>query len=293
MGVDTMTNIIEYIIDGGFETGNFSSNFVPYNTSIMNNSSIAHSGNYCTFGHYQTTDAGFVYNFTPEVLANLIKRFNFWAKCEYGTYMIDSYIFYDDNSYTVVSTLISSSWHNINLLPYLEINKYVTNLVIDYNSIWCLENPTVNPLVYFDDFTCVSINNGNNHITISNISASLNCEALSFSGKHSCSVAKRKVPMRPEGEVIDSGTYIIKASSIKFTVRLTDVENNVLKYLYNSKTEITITTTQDDDINKWVYIGRFTSFPNNYEIAYDGELLREWITELEFMISSISYEPIE
>jgi hypothetical protein len=132
-----------------------------------------------------------------------------------------------------------------------------------------------------------------NHITISNVGGSLECEVLSFSGKHSCSVAKRKVPMRPNGEIIDNGTYVLKASSIKLTVRLSDTEKITLKNIYDSKTEVTITAIQDNDTYQWVYLGRFTSYPNNYEISYDGVVLREWITELEFLIYDISYELIE
>jgi hypothetical protein len=127
------------------------------------------------------------------------------------------------------------------------------------------------------------------HITITNSGGSLEFEALSWSGSWSCIVAKRKVPMRVEGEKVDSGTYILKAKNLKFSLRLTDDSYSTLKDIYDSKTIVTIVATQDDDNNVWTYVGWFSNFPLGYESSHNGEEEREWISELEFIIESVTY----
>lgn len=127
------------------------------------------------------------------------------------------------------------------------------------------------------------------HITISNSGGSLNFDALSWSGSWSCMVAKRKVPMRPEGEKIDEGTYILKSKLLSFTLRLTNASYATLKTIYDTKVKVTIVASQDDDNNVWTYIGWFSTFPINYDISHNGDELREWVSSLEFNIESVIY----
>lgn len=126
-------------------------------------------------------------------------------------------------------------------------------------------------------------------ITLSNSGGSLEFDAIAWSEEQSCDIATRKVPMRIEGDIVDTGTYVLKARTLSLSLRLTDADKQTLQNIYNSKTQITIVATQDGTEHYWVYTGWFNSKPETYEASHNGTELREWVSALQFKIDSIDF----
>lgn len=127
------------------------------------------------------------------------------------------------------------------------------------------------------------------HLTITNDGGSLSTEALSWSEDQENSVAKHKVPMRVTGGIINTGIRVLKSRKISTMIRASDDELTTLNAIYNSKTEVTITLTDDNDSNSWTYIGWFEQKPSSYALVSDGATTRKWKCYLVFKIRTFSY----
>lgn len=105
--------------------------------------------------------------------------------------------------------------------------------------------------------------------------------------RQACRVAVRDVPTRATGSFVDTGTYTLRNRRLWLTFRLTDAEKTTLQTTFDGHVQITITA------GDWTYTGWFVRKPIIYEYSVDvgGGNTREWIVEMELVLSSFSYSP--
>jgi len=128
-------------------------------------------------------------------------------------------------------------------------------------------------------------------ITISNANGTLNCDAIAWSERQTCKVAIRDIPLRQEGSYVDEGTYVLKNRRISMTIRLTDAQKTTLQHIFCSGLVVTITASVGTtEFPRWEYTAWLRKKPVTYQYSKeDSSNIREWITELEFVVSIFNY----
>jgi hypothetical protein len=129
-------------------------------------------------------------------------------------------------------------------------------------------------------------------IEISNSGGMLDCDAIEWSEGQSCDPATRQVPLRSDGEFVDTGTFVIDNRQITITVRLTDAQRDTLNLIFNANATVTITVKTESGQNypRWGYTAWLSRILKEYRYSKEGSDEREWEVELEFYCSSFSYE---
>jgi len=128
-------------------------------------------------------------------------------------------------------------------------------------------------------------------IKIINAGGTLECDAISWSEEQSCDPAMREIPLNSNGELVDTGTFIISNRKLTFTIRLTDTQKDTLNDIFNENVTIVITakTELGEDYPCWEYTGWLSKVLKEYSYSKEGSDEREWEIELEFYCSSFYY----
>jgi hypothetical protein len=100
-------------------------------------------------------------------------------------------------------------------------------------------------------------------------------------------VATRPVPTREDGEVVDTGTYVIHALQVTFDSRLTDAEKTVIQAMLDDHLTITLY------LGNWTFSdGWFVSKGVVWEYVSDDELnIRPWKCSFNLIFESVAYAP--
>ena len=126
-------------------------------------------------------------------------------------------------------------------------------------------------------------------VTIMGDEELLECDAIDWAESQTCNVAVRNVPLRSTGSFIDTGTYTLKNRKLDMTIRLSDLQKTTLKAIFDQT--LTVTVIAVGDKGTWTYTAWLRNKPIIYEYSkHDNGIVREWIAELEFDISSFSYK---
>lgn len=125
------------------------------------------------------------------------------------------------------------------------------------------------------------------HITI----GTLECDAIAWSEEQGCDPAIRQIPLNPEGEFVDTGTFVIDNRRLTITVRLTDAQKITLNDMFNANATITIMakTESGEDYPRWEYTCWTFRILKEYSYSKLDSDEREWEVELEFYCSSFEY----
>jgi hypothetical protein len=120
----------------------------------------------------------------------------------------------------------------------------------------------------------------------------LEYNTISWSEGQSCDPAMREIPLSSDGELVDTGTFVIDNRILTFTVRLTDAQKDALNTIFNDNAIVTIMQRIESgfDYPRWIYTGWFSRILKEYRYSKEGSDEREWEVELEFYCSSFSYE---
>lgn len=130
-------------------------------------------------------------------------------------------------------------------------------------------------------------------INITNSGGSLDCDAITWREGQRCNVAVRNLPLREDGPLIDTGTWVLKNKILNFEVRITDSELKTLKDIFNVSATVTITALAATSGYRWVYTAWIIETPRKYEYSKDGSgNEREWIVEINCAVSIFIYEAI-
>lgn len=129
-------------------------------------------------------------------------------------------------------------------------------------------------------------------IKISNAGGTLYCDAIAWSESQTCDPAIRQRPLAEEGELIDTGTFVIDNRRLTITVRLTDAQKVTLNDMFNANATITIMakTESGEDYPRWEYTCWTFRILKEYSYSKLDSDEREWEVELEFYCSSFYYE---
>ncbi|MCK4500092.1 hypothetical protein KAU11_06305, partial [Candidatus Babeliales bacterium] len=104
--------------------------------------------------------------------------------------------------------------------------------------------------------------------------------------RQACKVAVRGVPLRTTGSFVDTGTWTLKNRRLRVEMRLTDANKTTLQAIFDASAVVTITAYD------WTYTGWFVKKPMIWEYSKNGSgSEREWLVEVEFVLSSFSYSP--
>lgn len=127
-------------------------------------------------------------------------------------------------------------------------------------------------------------------VTISNTTGTILCGPLRWSERQNCNVALRNVPLRKDGQIIDTDTYVLKNRVLNTTLRLTDTNKDALEAIFNASKIITIRALATTAGFEWIYTGWLRVNPRIYEYSKNDEGERIWIAELEFAILTFVYQ---
>jgi hypothetical protein len=128
-------------------------------------------------------------------------------------------------------------------------------------------------------------------ITITNAGGTLNCDAVAWEEGQICDPAIREIPLRSQGEYLDTGTWTLKNRIIRIAVRVTDAEKTTLFNILVASANVTITALAATSGYEWVYTAWLRKQPSEYEYSKDGSgNEREWIVKLEFVASTFLYQ---
>jgi len=135
------------------------------------------------------------------------------------------------------------------------------------------------------------------HITITNNTITLYCDAIRWEEEQSCNPAIREVPLRGieeeslGGEYVDVGTFTIDNRKLTFIIRLTDSERTTLKNILNTNTPINIIAKVEDDQEypQWRYAGWLLRVLHEYKYRVSNSNIFEWEIELEFYCSGFGH----
>jgi hypothetical protein len=123
---------------------------------------------------------------------------------------------------------------------------------------------------------------------IANVTRNLNFErVLNLKISQTVDVATRPVPTREDGEVVDTGTYLIHPLQVTFDSRLTDAEKTVIQAMLDDHLTITLY------LGNWTFSdGWFVSKGVVWEYVSDDELnIRPWKCSFNLIFESVAYVP--
>lgn len=129
------------------------------------------------------------------------------------------------------------------------------------------------------------------NISISNTGGTLDCEAIDWNEQQKCNVAVRDVPLKTTGSIIDNDTYVLKTRRLTMSIRLTNAEKITLQGIFDESETVAIEAIASTSGYKWTYTAWLRAKPIMYEYRKESDV-KEWIAELEFDVSSFSYEAI-
>ena len=131
------------------------------------------------------------------------------------------------------------------------------------------------------------------NVTIANAGGTSDCCIIEHGERQACKVAVRGVPLRTAGSFVDTGTWTLKNRRLHITIRLTDAEKTTFQDIFEATAMVTIIMrTTAAEYPRWTYTGWFVKKPLVYEYSKDGDgNIREWVVEIEFVLSSLSYSP--
>ena len=114
------------------------------------------------------------------------------------------------------------------------------------------------------------------------------CNVIDVKMSETTKVAKRRVPKRATGEVVDYGTWTHEPMQLEITVRLSDSQKTTIEGIFNESATVTVTLTSDN--GTWTFSG----WLNAKEVAYDHSvdsngISRPWRYRLAFNITSASF----
>lgn len=164
-------------------------------------------------------------------------------------------------------------WHLLNLKPYLTAGKTIKKIRFEES----------NGFSAVDDISMIVEELAEGTVVID--SEPYEC-IIKFRERQGYKVPIKEVPTCSSGSFVDTGTYTLKNRRLSIEVRLTDAKKASLQATFDGRAEVTITA------GDWTYIGWFVKKPLVYEYSVNGDGdIREWIVEMEFVLSSFSYSP--
>jgi hypothetical protein len=107
---------------------------------------------------------------------------------------------------------------------------------------------------------------------------------LNLKVSQSVDVAVRPVPTREDGEVIDTGTYLLHPIVVSFDTRLTNAEKIIVQALLDDHVHIFLSLT-DYEGNEW-------KKDINWEYVTDNDATeRPWKCTINLIFESVAYTP--
>lgn len=209
------------------------------------------------------------------VTASSLKVIHYWGGAPSQSLRVKFYYTDATTSQHDYGPFETHTWNDVNLLSDLKASGAGKTL----EAIEIIWTHTDNCSVDVDD---VSISCG---ILISNSGGSLYSHAIDWRERQACRVAVRDVPLRTTGSFVDVGTYTLRNRRLNITIRLTDANKTTLQAIFDAVALVTIT------VRGWTYTGWFERKPIIYEYSVNNSGNREWVAEMEFVLSSFSYSP--
>jgi len=295
LGVDDVSlkylGAIEKVINGGFETDDFTGWTEGHGTwwgEIGNYIPPYHDAGNCVMNIYQDQ---WVENTLPIAVpvANIHKFFVWLMSFNSTGANIGIRITYSDDTYTqwTFFTGTNVDWHYIDLLSYCEAGKSVSK--IKFTGL----GGTLNVDIGIDELSLQDQLPATADGTITTPLANLKLwNVMKVVMGQDCDVAIRPVPRRQEGEVLDTGTYILTTMDLQIVARLSDAERTTLEAMFDEEAECTVELGDG-----WEFIGWFRSKEIDFQWAVTkdeesgGNINRNWRVTMRFDIRAVSYSP--
>lgn len=122
-------------------------------------------------------------------------------------------------------------------------------------------------------------------VTISNlVGDSLSCNPIRWNENQQCNVAIKDIPIRREGQEIETGTYVLTVRKLKIIVRLTTTQKRTLWSMCDRGDKVTITA------GDWTYTALLRKRDAKYIHSKDVTD-QPWFTTLLFDVETFSYSP--
>ena len=100
--------------------------------------------------------------------------------------------------------------------------------------------------------------------------------------------ARRNVPKRSDGEVIDFGTSLHKPIKLEIVARVSDANKTILEEIYANHNTVTVELTSD--YGTWTFLGWLEEIPSEYESSVNGDgISQPWKFTMLFIITSSSF----
>lgn len=284
----------EMIENGDFESGltDWDDTVPPVlnDTGPWSVSAFAHGGTKSVQGDFPRECIA--QDFSSKFVFDDITSFTVWQWHDNPVTRI--YLFFTDGTYIYWNVCGGggvgcgyNNWNEVDLLagvwigqPEADYKYKVVSKIVLYVS-WVGAGQ-----VYMDDISIMAEPLEEEDIIIQDGGKTLVCNAIDWRERQACKVAVRDVPLRTTGSFVDTGTYTLKNRRLYITIRLTDAEKTTLQTTFDGTAQITITA------GDWTYVGWFVTKPIIYEYGKDGSgNVKEWIVEMEFVLSSFTYSP--
>jgi len=122
---------------------------------------------------------------------------------------------------------------------------------------------------------------------LSNTGGSVLLFVIAAKETQTCMPCIQDIPTRANGQKIDTSLYVLGTRKMNLRVRLTATEKTTLQAIYAARTQITLT------MGSWSFSGYLKNKNLKFENVSDnlggGEINRDWLTNLELIITSFSY----
>jgi hypothetical protein len=225
-----------------------------------------------------------------------VDSFTFWAKksSAYSGGLITLTVTYTDASTSEYNGDADDDWSQHDAKSILTAGKTIQNI-----DIWFGGDSIYG---YFDDvslqYTISSPEPPSNpddqtQTCLYNIYRSQCFERmLNLKVSQSVDVAVRPVPTREDGEVIDTGTYLLHPIVVSFDTRLTNAEKIIVQALLDDHVHIFLSLT-DYEGNEWIFSdGWFEKKDINWEYVTDNDATeRPWKCTINLIFESVAYTP--
>lgn len=263
------------IENGGLETGDFTGWSISDWATIISTPDVPHSGNYCAQlpfnGEYMEQE---IIGCIPQLNRYLKLWFRgSWSFSPAGGSILVIRVTYTDETYDEISRENTEdeadNWLQVNVGSYLSSEKQIKTLKLTCGSGFggaCL----------VDDVAIITglFNNGG---TIQDIDELI----IRWFESQNWDVARRDVPMRTSGEVVDDDSYLVHAKTITITCRLSDAEKTSLDAIIDDGS-ISTFCTSDGVWDYLVWVGADSEY--EYRV-FDGTV-RPWNTVIKMKVKS-------
>jgi hypothetical protein len=258
----------QQIINGGFKSGLFDAWTADSGVSI---SAIAHAGSYgCLIPNTKVIS---------QILPNLNKaetsELTLYQKGVGGCATFTIKLTYSDETYTEVTPVTTSDWSQVDFLSYWSSGKLLVELEITNTS---------GSDLYIDDVSLKQTASPDRIILQTPTYILTLAHVIKFEEEQVVNPALKTVPLRPEGQVVQTDIYTCEPTELNIMARLTLTEKSTLYQIFNESAKIFITA------GPWKYIGWLDKKDIRYEHSRESSTVdRDWLAEVLIVVEYIEY----